>query len=138
MNDIQKNKAVIQQFYKHISSREYDQLTHLFDKDVVWWILGNMSTSGTYSGRETVTKLFGHLKDNLVGALKLNILALTAEEDRVSVEMTSEGKMTNGLDYCNSYHLLFWIQNGLIKRVHEYLDTLYTQETINKVIEAGA
>ena len=127
MSDIQKNKEVVRQFYKHLTAREFDAAMQLLDQDIVWWTNGKLPFSGTHTGRDAVIALFAPLRD-LVAELKFSFGAFTAEEDRVSFEMVSESKLTNGLNYDNTYHFLFWIQDGKIKRVHEYLDTLYTRD----------
>jgi ketosteroid isomerase-like protein len=127
VSDIQKNKEVVLQFYNHLMAREFDAAMQMLDQDIEWWTNGSESFSGTHSGRDTVTALFAPLRDH-VAVLKFTFGAFTAEEDRVAFEMVSESKMTNGLDYNNTYHFLFWIQDGKIKRVREYLDTAYTRD----------
>lgn len=128
MNDIQANKRVCRQFFELVSAREYDQAMQLLSDDVEWWVNGDLPTSGTYHGREAVTNLFGLLKDNMPGGLKVYFTALTAEEDRVAIEMNSEGDFANGKHYRNTYHLLFWVRDGFIFKAREYFDTKYTAE----------
>jgi uncharacterized protein len=127
VSDIQKNKQVVLQFYNHLMAREFDAAMQMLDQDIVWWTNGNQPFSGAHTGRDAVIELFTPLRDH-VAVLKFSFGAFTAEEDRVAFEMVSESKLTNGLDYNNTYHFLFWIQDGRVKRVHEYLDTAYTRD----------
>jgi ketosteroid isomerase-like protein len=48
---------------------------------------------------------------------------MTAEDDRVSVEATSYGEISNGKTYKNIYHFMMVINKGKIIAVREYLDT---------------
>ena len=63
--------------------------------------------------------------------LKIHFPAITAEEDRVAIEMNSEGEFSNGRSYRNIYHMLFWVRGGLISKAHEYFDTKYTAEFLS-------
>jgi uncharacterized protein len=128
MNDIQANKGVCRQFFELVCAREYDRAMQLLHEDVEWWVIGDLPTSGHHHGRDAVTDLFALLRDNVPAGLKVNITALTAEEDRVAVEMNSEGVFPGDRVYLNVYHMLFWLRNGVIVKAHEYLDTQYTQK----------
>ena len=132
MNDIQANKRVCLQFFELVCAREYDQAMQLLHEDVEWWVNGDLPTSGIYHGRDAVTDLFGLLRDNVPAGLKINFTAVTAEEDRVAVEMNSVGVFTGGREYRNLYHMLFWVHDGAIVRTHEYFDTQYTAQFLSE------
>ena len=53
---------------------------------------------------------------------------LTAEDDRVSMEATSYGKMKNGKLYQNIYHFMHIVRDGKIHTVREYMDTEHVTE----------
>src|ERR1700730_1029229 len=117
MNDIQANKRVCMQFFDLVCAREYDRAMQLLQEDVEWWVNGDLPTSGTYHGR--------------AAGRTIHFTAITGEEDRVAVEMNSEGEFTNGRSYRNIYHMLFWVRDGLISKAHEYFDTKYTAEFLS-------
>ena len=48
---------------------------------------------------------------------------MTAEDDRVSVEATSEGKHVSGVMYRNHYHFLFTWRDGKLVEMKEFMDT---------------
>ena len=102
----------------------------LVDPNAEWWLQGSLPTSGSYKGREAVTALFAGVCGALTGGIKFEYGAMTAEEDRVALEMRLEAGLANGGIYKNTYHMLFWVQGGVIKRCHEYLDTQYAQQAI--------
>jgi limonene-1,2-epoxide hydrolase len=58
--------------------------------------------------------------------LRMDVLGLTAEEDRVAMEAESHVlNPTNGRLYNNFYHYLFRIKDGQITLFKEYQDTLH-------------
>lgn len=130
MNDAQANKNLCRQFFELVCAREYDQAMQMIHEDAEWWVVGDLPTSGFHHGRDAVSSLFNLIRDNMPAGIKVNITALTAEEDRVSVEMNSSGEFTGGREYRNVYHMLFWMRDGMIFKAHEYFDTKYTQQFV--------
>ena len=59
---------------------------------------------------------------------RMDLVATTAEGDRVAMEMTSHADLKDGRVYENTYHFLFVFEGDLIKTVKEYLDTKYASE----------
>jgi uncharacterized protein len=52
----------------------------------------------------------------------------TAEDDRVSVTMVGNIPQRSGKVYSSHYHILFWLRDGKISAVKEYLDTYHVGE----------
>jgi ketosteroid isomerase-like protein len=52
----------------------------------------------------------------------MKIMAVTAEDDRVAVEVDGVGTMRNGFPYHNTYHLLFEVREGAIVSCHNHQD----------------
>jgi ketosteroid isomerase-like protein len=61
------------------------------------------------------------------GHMRVKILGMTAEEDRVAVEASSAGiaNPVNGKTYGNFYHILMRMKGGQIILYKEYQDTLH-------------
>jgi ketosteroid isomerase-like protein len=72
--------------------------------------------------------------DGILGAfpkgLQFEIKTLTAEEDRVAIEVESRGMHVSGRPYHNEYHFLMRIRDGRIVEFKEYLDTLHANEVL--------
>ena len=69
---------------------------------------------------------------NLVGnRSNLTVLGVTAEGDRVAIEAVSDGMMTNGKPYRNSYHYLFVFDGGKVKLAKLYNDTQHVADVRN-------
>lgn len=64
------------------------------------------------------------------GGPVITIHSLTAEEDRVVAEFTSEGTLVNGDAYRNEYLFLFRIRDGRIAYVGEYFNPDVVREKI--------
>ena len=47
---------------------------------------------------------------------------MTAEDDRVAMEATSQAVTIDGIDYANIYHMLHVVRDGKIVKVREYMD----------------
>ena len=59
----------------------------------------------------------------LDGGLSITINSITAEDDRVIIEVKGKSKSKAGLDYNNDYCIVVIVANGRIQHVREYLDT---------------
>ena len=129
MGSLDKNKAVCREFHTNIMEGKFAEAANLLAPDVIWWVQGNMVVSGYHRGREAVAALFGPLK-NLPNGIQFEFGAVTAEEDRVAVEMISHAVTADGRQFNNSYHFLFTVKDGLITQGKEYLDTKLTAETL--------
>jgi ketosteroid isomerase-like protein len=62
--------------------------------------------------------------------MTMAVKGITAEGDRVAVEAVSHavGKSPAGgsdIEITNFYHLVFFLRDGKITKIHEYCDTAY-------------
>jgi ketosteroid isomerase-like protein len=126
VSDIQKNKDICRQFYRHVCARQFPEAMALIAPDAEWWIQGSLPVSGMHSGKQAVVELFRTLEGGLAEDFRMDIKTITAEEDRVGLEIAGDAMLKDGQHYRNTYHILMWIENGLIKKCNEYVDTLYT------------
>lgn len=62
--------------------------------------------------------------------LAFTIQSLTAEDDRVVAEATSEGVLVNGQPYGNTYIFVFRVRDGRIAAIAEHFNALITQEKL--------
>ncbi|HEX4507648.1 MAG TPA: nuclear transport factor 2 family protein [Alphaproteobacteria bacterium] len=100
------------------------QAVELLADDATYWIPGDWSNAGTF----TKAQVAGMVKagtDIFDGQLDIAILGITAEGERVAVEMESNGRFKDGRPYNNSYHWLFVVRGGQIHTIKEYTDTAY-------------
>lgn len=62
--------------------------------------------------------------------LAFTIQSLTAEDDRVVAEATSDGVLVNGEPYGNTYIFVFRIRDGRIASIAEHFNALIVQEKL--------
>lgn len=125
---IEQNKLTALQFFSSISARDRDGYLSLLDNEALWWIAGNpetMPAAGTLN-KDQAELMIAHMNSQLADGLKLSVKSITAEEDRVSVEVESYGELRNGRIYKQQYHFLLRFRDGKIINIKEYLDTQHT------------
>ena len=128
MSNAESNKQICVNFLELANSGQFDAASELLHDDAVWWINGDLPSSGTTRGKEAVLTLYKALEHFMQLPVKMNYTALTAEEDRVAVEMNGDCKFLDGRPYCTVYHMLYRLKDGKIIRCHEYFDTKYVAE----------
>ena len=128
MTDAATNKQICVKFIELANSGQFDAAGEFLHDDAVWWINGDLPSSGTTRGKDAVMKLYKSLEHFMQVPLKMNYTALTAEEDRVAVEMNGDCKFLDGRPYRTVYHMLYKLVGGKIIRCHEYFDTKYVSE----------
>jgi len=62
--------------------------------------------------------------------IQFTIKSLTAEEDRVAVEVSSEGTLVNGQNYQNTYFFMFRIRDGRVCHISEHYNAVTVQEKL--------
>lgn len=123
--NIEENKAIARNYMQAIVDGDIDYIESIQHPDCQWWILGG----GTLD-KATFTQMS---KEGLLTAntRKVEILMLTAEDDRVSVVAEGEMHFDNHV-YKNSYHNLLTIRDGKIVGGREYMDTQAVAEFFGK------
>lgn len=119
---IENNKKLVTDFWQTFSSGDFEAALAMLADDATWWVAGSTGLSGTYNKTE-FTALLGQVTPMAPKGLSVTPKQLTAEDNRVSVEATSYGEITNGKTYQNIYHFMFELDNNKISAVREYLDT---------------
>ncbi|CAN5222604.1 nuclear transport factor 2 family protein [soil metagenome] len=67
-----------------------------------------------------ITEDFGRLFTDV----SMDISGLYADGDRVIMEERFRARLPNGRDYDNAYCFVFELQDGKVRRMREYMDTL--------------
>jgi ketosteroid isomerase-like protein len=69
------------------------------------------------------------------GELVYDVLSLTAEDDRVVAEVTSDWALVNGERARNRHVFIFQLRDGRIASVSEYMDPAVPREIIGPLIQ---
>jgi len=137
LDPLERNRQITREFFAALSSRDVAKLAELYAEDFEIWTAGTLPFSGTrgkaeaLAGMDFVASLFPK-------GLHLEIVAMTAEGERVAVEAESHGIHASGRPYHNQYHFLVVIRDGKIRRFKEYMDTMHADEVLVKAAQAAA
>lgn len=116
MTDLEANKNVARRYMQAVVDGDIGTVEALQHPDCTWWILG--------FGDMSRQAFIDSVRDGLLTAHKrvAEIIGITAEGDRVAVEVRGEMTFPNSV-YRNEYHNLLIVRDGLIVSGKEYMDT---------------
>jgi ketosteroid isomerase-like protein len=121
MSLTEENKEVAIKFFEALSSGSQTYLDFYNDESIIW-TAGENAIGGTRTKKEIVDFAQGILSA-FPNGIKFNITGITAENERVAVEVSGEAIHASGELYNNKYHFLLKIQHGKILELKEYMDT---------------
>ena len=116
-----ENKEIAIKFFEALSSGSETYLD-FYNDDSIIWTAGNNTIGGTRTKKEIIDFAQGILAAFPTG-ITFNITGMTAENERVAVEVSGEAMHASGEAYNNKYHFLLTIKNGKIIELKEYMDT---------------
>jgi uncharacterized protein len=117
----QENKELVRKYLSHQMKFEIDEAFEYVAPDATWWMPGHLPFSGTYT-REKILEVFTSARQRFDGIPDMQIVSMTAEDDRVAVEIEGHGRMRTGREYSNTYHMLFRVRDGKIASCKNYQD----------------
>lgn len=134
MSDLEKNKQIVRDFINALSTGDMPGLMRVLDPGVTF----NLPNTGCLGGSLSMQE-FGKI-GALLGAacpngVALELVDMTAEDDRVSCRVNGRAKTVDGGDYNNRYHMLLKIRDGKIVETHEYMDTLLVEKTFAHMLK---
>jgi ketosteroid isomerase-like protein len=116
-----KNKKITKDFFEALNAGSDKYLNFYTDNSIIW-TAGNNAIGGTRT-KEEVVSFAQNILTAFPKGIKFNIMGMTAEEERVAVEISGEAIHASGQTYNNQYHFLLRIQDGKILELKEYMDT---------------
>ena len=104
--------------------------------DARWVVTGQYSWSRTFTGKEAILNdLHGHVRSLLVERARTIAHRFIADGDCVVVEARGDNVTKTGIRYDNDYCLVFRLENGKIKEVREYCDSVLTEQALGRFPE---
>ena len=116
-----ENKEIAIKFFEALSSGSATYLD-FYNEDSIIWTAGDNDIGGTRNKKEIIDFAEGILAAFPTGII-FNITGITAENERVAVEVSGEAVHASGKPYNNKYHFLLTIKDGKILELKEYMDT---------------
>lgn len=122
MSTVENNKQLTRTFFEAMQRGDAEAIANTYADEGRVVTMGSTLISGS-RGKEEIRQFAGGVLDAFPAGLKFKILNMTAEEDRVAVEATSEGLHVSGQPYKNHYHFLLTWKDGQLLEMKEYMDT---------------
>jgi uncharacterized protein len=126
MSDLETNKAIARQFFRHFETGDVPATIALFHPDATYWF---PTTREHYTMPQLAAGL-EWIKSRLDGAMTFEIGPIVAEDGKVSIQAESFAKTVEGLPFNNRYHVYFEMEDGKIRRALEYNDTAHVYATL--------
>ncbi len=119
----ERNKNTIKRFFDAFLNGRNQEMYAFLTNDAKWWINGKSGGPiAIQAWYDQITTMFSKARM----PLDLEILSITAEDDRVSLEGRSRVYFDKiNFLYENEYHFMFQLRDDHICSVREYLDTEY-------------
>ena len=100
-------------------------------EDATWVVTGQYSWSRTFTGKQAILNdLHGHVRSLLVERARTIAHRFIADDDCIVVEAKGSNLTKSGVRYDNDYCLVFRFENGKIKEVREYCDSILTEKAL--------
>lgn len=124
------NKQIVLEFWQAAISGDGNKVTALLADDVRVLTIGDMPACGLLS-KSRFLQMMATIGASFDGQGTMRIGDMTAEDDRVAVEIESFFTTKSGKTLNNQYHFLMYLRDGKIVGVKEYCDTLQVFETLD-------
>lgn len=122
MNSVSRNKQLTLAFFDALQRGDAQAIADTYAQEGRVVTMGNTLISGS-RGKDEIRQFAGGVLDAFPAGLNFTVVSMTAEEDRVAVEATSEGLHVSGRPYQNHYHFLLTWKDGQLMQLKEYMDT---------------
>jgi len=104
--------------------------------DAKWVVTGQYSWSRTFSGKQSILNdLHGHVRSLLAERARTVAHRFIADGDCVVIEARGDNVTRTGVRYDNDYCLVFRLQDGKIKEISEYCDSVLTERALGQFPE---
>ncbi|MBW2499039.1 MAG: nuclear transport factor 2 family protein [Deltaproteobacteria bacterium] len=126
-----ENREVVARYFELMQAGA-PEIEALFSEDACWLAPQSSPLGRRHAGKAAVLELMASgvgLYDQ-TQPMETRLETMAAQGDHVFVELTLAATTRSGEPYENHYVFVFRIENGLIREVHEHLDTLYTQRRL--------
>ena len=121
------NKEIAREFMGVLTKADGEALERLYAPDFELWTAGSLPFSGRKTRAEAIANAPLVLGMFPTG-LEFEVVAMTAEGERVAIEAISRGQHASGKPYANHYHFLMRIRDAQIIEFKEYMDTEHARE----------
>jgi len=125
------NQQLVEDFFKAVAAGHVTD--DLITPDMTFWSVNSgMSDKPRFlGGIKVLASIFN------AGTLAYFVESLTAEEDRLIAEISSQGTLINGEALNNTHVFLFWLRDGRIAAAKEYMNQFVVRDKIVPLMQAA-
>lgn len=106
--------------------------------DARWIVTGQYSWSRTFTGKDAILNdLHGYVRTRLRDRARTVAERFIADGDIVVVEAKGDNVTPEGVRYDNDYCLVFRLEDGKIKEIREYCDSVLTEKALGRFPQAA-
>ncbi|MGE7991111.1 nuclear transport factor 2 family protein [Pseudomonas sp. NPDC089554] len=126
----EENKRIVETFCAHFEHAAIDAVLEMMSEEATWWVNGkpHLFSGAGLKTKAQMAQLWPALYTSLEGGLRMEVVSMVAEGDRVAAELRSHAVTTHGKRYENDYHMLFTLRDGKVVQVKEYTDLMHATE----------
>ncbi|MGY8665501.1 nuclear transport factor 2 family protein [Bradyrhizobium sp. UFLA05-109] len=107
--------------------------------DANWVVTGQYSWSQTFTGKDAIlNELHGRVRSRLRDRTRTVAHRFIADGDVVVVEAKGDNVTKEGARYDNDYCLVFRLEDGRIKEIREYCDSVLTEKALGPFPQASS
>ena len=110
-------------FFDEINSGRFDEAFARLAPDVRYEVISPAPYGGLMDRAGLGEFVAKYVTPRLTGPMVIDVLGVTAESDRVSIETRVNAPGKDGKDYVNRFHFLFVVRDTQIVEVREYLNS---------------
>ncbi len=121
------NKKIASELMDVLTKADGEALDRLYAEDFELWTAGTLP----FSGRKTRAEAIANaplVLGMFPSGLEFEVVAMTAEAERVAIEAISKGNHLSGKPNANHYHFLMRIRDSKIIEFKEYMDTEHARD----------
>jgi len=112
-----RNRQQVLSYLNYMQDGNIDAALALTHDNVRFWMPGTGELS-----KQALKSFFDEVGP-MIESMTFTIHGIIEQSDRLAVEASGIGHLSNGKTYENEYHFLFEMQDGLIVVMKEYADT---------------
>jgi len=115
------------------AARDRALFTTSLADDAKWVVTGQYSWSRTFSGREAILNdLHAYVRTRLRDRTRTVAHRFVVDGDIVVVEAKGDNVTPEGVRYDNDYCLVFRLEDGKIREIREYCDSVLTEKALGR------
>ena len=127
----EQNKALVTKTWNAMLSGDMANAMSNLSDEVSWLLPASLpGITSPLRGKQAIQQFLSGTAAAFPEGLKAEFRKVHCDGDTVIVELTHRGKTSRGRQYENEYCFVFELEQGKIRRIREYVDTLKAKQIL--------